>query len=562
MIRVGWKMEAGPTIQMPYAWNGSRSLSNQTSSGLQLATTVVAENAISRCEPLSVDFHGNLDNRHNSKSFICHTKPGEQLPQRQSVLVEPIANSSTVLTDMKPPSDGGDISRLSGFTHVPQAVQPNILQEMFISPPSLLTYPTDQPSYISPTNPSAYFLPPQPQHSIGGNPLIPTMQCQTIYSDWHPESSTSSIPVYDNSHGSVQSLFPAAYYSTQTQSTGEVQNKAATEVVGLLNTTTELPELVPIQRECVKCGVFVLAMDNTSTVFCERCLADSSNFPDMQQPLVIRNTMPTAQRASNVGRVEQARSQSAVRHSGNIKPRPQHKRQSQPNGQRRAGLVCANCNGTNTTLWRRNAQGEPVCNACGLYFKLHHVNRPASMKKEGTLQTRKRRAKNDPSSKQCPSKKSTHNGHDRIIRSEESPNLSLQVTGEYQLTPTRVFNVIGDDYSSFPYQTQIDRSETVVVSNQMPHSASAVALTCVQNENPTWSSVYTNTSFSTFSASSLPSRDTIQNQQSELESVPVSNAEEIYGKRDEDEVIAAAVSIQDTTKSASPVTSEQSATDQ
>ncbi|KAE9414516.1 hypothetical protein Angca_009994 [Angiostrongylus cantonensis] len=31
------------------------------------------------------------------------------------------------------------------------------------------------------------------------------------------------------------------------------------------------------------------------------------------------------------------------------------------NSQRRQGLVCSNCGGTNTTLWRRNAEGEPVC---------------------------------------------------------------------------------------------------------------------------------------------------------------------------------------------------------
>ncbi|ETN75137.1 GATA zinc finger [Necator americanus] len=31
------------------------------------------------------------------------------------------------------------------------------------------------------------------------------------------------------------------------------------------------------------------------------------------------------------------------------------------NSQRRQGLVCSNCGGTNTTLWRRNADGEPVC---------------------------------------------------------------------------------------------------------------------------------------------------------------------------------------------------------
>ena len=29
---------------------------------------------------------------------------------------------------------------------------------------------------------------------------------------------------------------------------------------------------------------------------------------------------------------------------------------------------------TTTTLWRRNNEGEPVCNACGLYYKLHNVS--------------------------------------------------------------------------------------------------------------------------------------------------------------------------------------------
>lgn len=37
------------------------------------------------------------------------------------------------------------------------------------------------------------------------------------------------------------------------------------------------------------------------------------------------------------------------------------------------GLSCANCNTSTTTLWRRNGEGEPVCNACGLYYKLHQV---------------------------------------------------------------------------------------------------------------------------------------------------------------------------------------------
>ncbi|OAD05416.1 GATA-type zinc finger transcription factor, partial [Mucor lusitanicus CBS 277.49] len=41
--------------------------------------------------------------------------------------------------------------------------------------------------------------------------------------------------------------------------------------------------------------------------------------------------------------------------------------------------VCANCETTTTPLWRRDASGRTICNACGLYYKLHLVHRPATM---------------------------------------------------------------------------------------------------------------------------------------------------------------------------------------
>lgn len=41
---------------------------------------------------------------------------------------------------------------------------------------------------------------------------------------------------------------------------------------------------------------------------------------------------------------------------------------------------CTNCRTTNTPLWRRNPQGNPLCNACGLFLKLHGTVRPLSLK--------------------------------------------------------------------------------------------------------------------------------------------------------------------------------------
>lgn len=41
--------------------------------------------------------------------------------------------------------------------------------------------------------------------------------------------------------------------------------------------------------------------------------------------------------------------------------------------------TCSNCYTNNTKLWRRNEKGQIVCNACGLYFKLHGVNRPSHL---------------------------------------------------------------------------------------------------------------------------------------------------------------------------------------
>lgn len=113
-------------------------------------------------------------------------------------------------------------------------------------------------------------------------------------------------------------------------------------------------------------------------------------------------------------------------HKMNGQNRPLIKPKRRLSAARRAGTSCANCQTTTTTLWRRNANGDPVCNACGLYYKLHNVNRPLTMKKEG-IQTRNRKM----SSKSKKSKRMS-DGFEELSKCMQDKAASFSLAGHMQ----------------------------------------------------------------------------------------------------------------------------------
>ncbi|KAL3470904.1 hypothetical protein BJX99DRAFT_37884 [Aspergillus californicus] len=83
-------------------------------------------------------------------------------------------------------------------------------------------------------------------------------------------------------------------------------------------------------------------------------------------------------------------------------------------------VACQNCGTTVTPLWRRDENGHPICNACGLYYKLHSCYRPTTMKKT----TIKRRKRVVPALREHSPTAATHSSHG----SSASPEASSPAT--------------------------------------------------------------------------------------------------------------------------------------
>ncbi|CAD5229345.1 unnamed protein product [Bursaphelenchus okinawaensis] len=180
-----------------------------------------------------------------------------------------------------------------------------------------------------------------------------------------------------------------------------------------------------IEKECTSCGQsfnYTLKKDERGCRICMTCLNISEQNQEIETNVHIDDEPNSAfkmyTQSNDNKSVISANAQLAV---SNAQKQKQKKTPFQQVSQRRQGLVCTNCKGSSTTLWRRNHKGEPVCNACGLYYKLHQVDRPISMKKEG-VQTRKRKPRNP----EGPSRR--NRGHNSTITASASSSASHLTT--------------------------------------------------------------------------------------------------------------------------------------
>ncbi|KAF8337652.1 uncharacterized protein EI90DRAFT_3152277 [Cantharellus anzutake] len=128
-------------------------------------------------------------------------------------------------------------------------------------------------------------------------------------------------------------------------------------------------------------------------------------------------------------------------------------------------VSCYNCHTTATPLWRKDEGGRTLCNACGLYLKLHGERRPSSMKSDVV---RKRNGRKGSSPSDTPTGTPNESTHTSPIIGPSMPP-TIQDIHPPMLPSSFDFSAAGFEFSQvthdstdrLTYQHELDRDATL-----------------------------------------------------------------------------------------------------